>query len=148
VYLLDTQAFLDFLEGNPADAESSAAMRFVAEAEEARRRVSVSVVSIGMIRWAVEQLKPGPQRHNLERRLNMAVHTLELGGQIYELDRDAVEAWVQLRAVELFDADGAVMGDDERMVAATALAKSLTLVTRWPQIYQPAADYGLAVRPV
>ncbi|HVQ08278.1 MAG TPA: hypothetical protein VMS43_07565 [Allosphingosinicella sp.] len=149
MYLLDTQLFADFVSADPDNPVYTRATSFVTLAEQRHLRVSISVVTIGMIRSEVSQLPAGPIRGNWERRLDAAAHSWSQSTQLYEVDWKTVESWAIVKVMDLRDAAGDVLGDDERLVVATALAHSLRLVTSTPEIYAPVAQaLGLNIEAV
>lgn len=95
----------------------------------------VSVVSLGMLANMVESLDP-TERGSWRRLLASGRRSFAKAGGIVDVDLAAVDVWAgQLRGVDLTDEDPVsgerfLLGEDERLVIATAIARKYSLVTR------------------
>lgn len=149
MYLLDTQIFQDLVRGDSSDAGCRAVRDFIGLAEQRRQRVGASVISAAILRYEISLEDPGPYRANWERRLDFALNNFVRAGALYEVDARTAEAWASLKALPLTDDDGDDLGDDERLVIATAAAHGLRLVSRDQGALQPVVDaLGLAIENV
>lgn len=148
MYLLDTRVFQDLVRGD-SDADCTAVREFIARAEQRRQRVGASVISVAMLRYDIALLDPGPYRDNWERRLGFALNNFVRTGALYEVDSRTADIWASLKAMPLTDGEGDELGDDERLVIATALAHSLRLLSRDHEMLQPIVEaLALAIENV
>jgi predicted nucleic acid-binding protein len=86
--------------------------------------IFISVISIGEITYGLEKLPPGPNKTDLSIWVSQKL-TERCGSRIVPLDADIMAEWGRLQArtaktLPLFDS----------LIAATALARRLTVVTR------------------
>ena len=86
----------------------------------------ISVLTIGEIRKGLLRLDPGSRRSDLGDWLDTAVTAFE--DRILAVDTRVAEAWAQVNTRHR--AQGAVVDVIDELIAATALAHDLTLVTR------------------
>jgi predicted nucleic acid-binding protein len=84
----------------------------------------ISALSIGEIAYGVEKLSPEPKKHEL---LIWLVQKLpeRFENRIVNLDRDVLEEWGRIQA-----AAGRTLPAFDSLIAASALARRLTVVTR------------------
>ena len=85
--------------------------------------IHISVISIGEISFGIEKLSAGPKKTELFIWLSKKIPE-RFGNRIIPLDADIMTEWGRLqtrtKTLPLFDS----------LIAATALARRLTLVTR------------------
>ncbi|AEG93500.1 type II toxin-antitoxin system VapC family toxin [Ramlibacter tataouinensis] len=89
-------------------------------------RAALPVIALGEIQYGIERLEPGRRRNALQAwrdtlQARYADRTLDVGEPI-------LRVWARLRAS--LDAIGRPQQDMDILIAATALAHNLTLVTR------------------
>jgi predicted nucleic acid-binding protein len=124
--MLNTQCFTDLASRDP----DRTITRWLAETRPAGSELFVSVVSLGIVSASIEHL-PAAERGAWRRLLAEARRTLLERRALLQVDLDVVDAWSTLRDLEIFEDDGdgpAPVGEDERLVIATAIARDLTLV--------------------
>lgn len=127
MYLLDTQLVMDLLsldQGRPIFV-------WLRENRPAETDLFVSVISLGQIAHAIEGMEPGPRNH-WRRLLREGRRKLEGLASVIEVDGTIVDVWSSdLRGDNLQDVDGAdeSLGEDDRLVIATAIARGYSLVT-------------------
>lgn len=149
MYLLDTEVFEDLVLGDLDDSHCAAVSQFVDQAERRQLRVGASVISVAMLRYDVSNLEAGPDRTNWEKRLSKAVARLTMKTALYDVDMQTADTWAMIKPVTLLDADGDDMGDDQRMVLASAVRHGLLLITRDRGLYQPVIDsLGLQIEDI
>ena len=83
----------------------------------------ISVLTLGEIHRGLEKLPRGPRRANLEAWLEDTIR--EFSGRLLVVDARVAETWGKLDA-----AAAKTMAPIDRLLAATALAHNLALVTR------------------
>lgn len=89
-------------------------------------RLSISVLTVAELRQGVITLEPGRRRASLEQAVDVLV--LEYAKRILPVDLAVIDRW-QAVAVANRRA-GRTVGFVDELIAATALAHGLTLVTR------------------
>lgn len=95
--------------------------------EQSEESLYLSVLTLGEIRKGVAVLPAGPKRRNLERWL---AHVLveRFAGRILPVDAEVADSWGRLQTAA--ETTGRPLPTLDSMLAATALANDLTLVTR------------------
>jgi predicted nucleic acid-binding protein len=95
--------------------------------EQPEETLHLSVLTLGEIRKGIARLPAGPKRKRLERWME---HDLRerFTGRILEVDAEAADLWGRLQAQA--DARGRPLPTLDSLLAATALARGLRLVTR------------------
>lgn len=88
--------------------------------------IAISVIVLGEARLGVIALDPGPKRVSLERWL--AQVAVSFGARILPVDKRVADAWAQVtlghrRALR-------TVGAADELIAATAVAHDLVLITR------------------
>ncbi len=100
-------------------------VRFLGEADE--DRLFLSVITLAEIRFGIEQLKAGSRRARLERWLGGEL-TDRFAGRILSVDATIADACgVMLSRARRA---GKPLGTMDALIAATAVDRSLTVVTR------------------
>ncbi|MFA6968582.1 type II toxin-antitoxin system VapC family toxin [Bosea sp. (in: a-proteobacteria)] len=119
-YLLDTNVISELIKSGPKPEVS----RFVDARED---QLYVSVISFAEVRYGVACLDHGRRRQILDHWLT---HDLpaRFGNRILDVDLVVARAWGDLMA--LSQRRGANVQAMDGLLAATALAHGLTLVTR------------------
>lgn len=120
-YLLDTCLISEFTRRQP----NPQVVRWLAEADEAA--LYLSVLSIGEIRHGIERLADSPRREELRRWLEVDL-ILRFDKRILPLDLRTLLVWGEL--VGRLERQGRKMPAFDSLIAATALANDLILVTR------------------
>lgn len=119
--LLDTCVLSEFAKRQP---DASVVSWLNAQLED---RLYISVITIGELKHGVERLPPSVRRERLDRWL--AYDILErFNGRIVTVDTVIMLRWGELRAQ--LEAKGRPMQPIDSLIAATALAHDLDLVTR------------------
>jgi predicted nucleic acid-binding protein len=138
VYLLSDQCFADLASRDPERGVA----RWLAEARPGPKELYVSAVSIGMVAAEIERLAPA-ERGPWRRLLAEARRVFLERDCVLDVDLSVVDAWTTLRNLELAvdDGDGVrPVGEDTRLVVATAIARDLTLVTGHAPYLDTVAD--------
>ena len=135
MYMLASQELADLASRDPEKAIA----RWLHRLNLGARDVFVSVISLGILASSIEDL-PRQRRDEWRRLLAEARRTFQDTGGILDVDLRVVDIWAtQLKAIELFEVnhvsgDTRPLGEDERLVIATAIAHGHTLVSR-PRAY-------------
>ncbi|KPF66447.1 recombinase [Bosea sp. AAP35] len=119
-YLLDTNVISELIKSGPAPEVS----RFVDARED---QLYVSVISFAEVRYGVACLDHGRRRQMLENWLTYDLPA-RFGDRVLDVDPAVARAWGDLMA--LSQRRGANIQAMDGLLAATALAHGLTLVTR------------------
>lgn len=145
MYLLDTQALTDLVSGH-----DNAAREFVANAERRNLDVRVSVISFGALKAEIGEIKDPCEKENWGQRFEITLNHYRTNGKLLDVDRRISLEWALLKYMDLPTKDkNKQLGDDERLVVATALVERLVLVTSSPKLYQPTVDQrGLHVKGI
>ena len=93
----------------------------------------LSVLTIGELRKGLLRLPAGPQRLRLERL--HVLFRLKFADQVLPVDERTAEIWGELSG-KLKQA-GVVIGAIDELIAATAIAHDLTVVTRNLRHFEP-----------
>ena len=121
VYLIDTDVISEARKGDRADA---GVRRFFKRATLEQAPVYLSVITIGELRRGIELIHhrgDATQARQLERWLETVVH--DYADSILKVDQDSAQIWGKLRVPQPENAL-------DKLIAATALTHSLTVVTR------------------
>ena len=130
-YLLDTCAIAGLLEARP-----DAAFRAWVEALDPSRAY-LSAITLGDLRYAIAVTGDWQRRAAAERWLADVVLP-ELGSRVLAFDARSADCWARFRRSE----SAAALAPVEVMVAATAAAYDLTLVTRYKR---DVSDLGVVL---
>ena len=127
MYLLDTQQVMDLFSRD----RTRPVFQWLGTAEPGRNDLFVSVLSLGQIAAAIEAMEPAPRNH-WRRLYQEGRRSLLEAGSIIDVDAAIVDVWQSdLRGERLASIDGAddTMGEDDRLIFATAIARGYALVT-------------------
>ena len=128
MYLLDTQQVMDLLSRDQARA----VFQWLKESKPGQNDLFVSVLSLGQIAHAIEDMAAAPRNH-WRRLYREGRRRLEDAGSIIDVDTGIVDTWqADLRGSRLAainDADD-YLGEDDRLIFATAIARGYALVTQ------------------
>lgn len=125
MYLLDTQQLLDLF----SERQDRPIFAWLTQARPGQNGLFASVVSLGILAHGVERLAPSDRSH-WRRLYQEGRRKLEDQGGIVFVDYAVVDAWQgALRADAFIPPNGKSIGEDQRLVYATAIARNLTLVT-------------------
>jgi predicted nucleic acid-binding protein len=86
----------------------------------------LSAISVGELRRGVSLMDPGARRRGVQALYANIVH--RFANQVVPVDARVAEKWGELSAK--LKQQGAVIGTPDELIAATALAHGLVLVTR------------------
>lgn len=120
IYLLDTNVVSELIRPNASPNVS----QFVDAFED---RLHVSVVTFAEIRFGIARMEHGRRRLAFENWLDQDVPA-RFGSRILDIEVDIAAAWGELMA--LSERRGANLKAMDGLLAATAVARDLTLVTR------------------
>lgn len=123
MYLLDTNVISEIRKKNKANP---GVRSFFRSAIENQVRLALSVITIGELRRGVELIRhrgDPQQADHLEKWLNMIL--VDYKNNILDIDEDTAQLWGKLRSPHP-QPQHAI----DKLIAATALAYDLTVVTR------------------
>ena len=138
MYLLDSQVVFDLFSRD----ENRAIFQWLAEAGRDVRQLFVSVISLGQIAHAIEDLPP-PERNHWRRLFQEGRRVLEDRGSLIDVDMAIVDVWESsLRGARLIDVAGAEeeLGEDDRLIIATAIARNYVLVAPGSRLIEEIAE--------
>lgn len=119
-FLLDTSAISE--AGRPAPDPGYTHWFLERETEE----LFLSAISVGELRRGIALLPAGRRKQGLQRLYVNIVH--RFASQVIAVDATVAEGWGDLSA--RLRRAGQVVGAPDELIAATALANGLTVVTR------------------
>lgn len=119
-FLLDTNAIGEVTHSRP----DAGFLRWFDDADD--RAFHLSVLTLGELRHGALKLGEGVKRRGLEHFI--AGVTAFYDDRILPIDRAVAEVWAGLRIT--LKARGATIGAVDELIAATALANDLTVVSR------------------
>lgn len=127
-FLLSTQSFADFISRRP-----NAVRRWAKEQPEIA--VAVSVISVGAVAAAIDAGVPPEHEKEFDpaswrRYLAEFEDKMHRQGRLLVVDRDVVRTWSSFRDRNLEDDGGELVGEDTKLIWATAIAHGLVLVDR------------------
>lgn len=138
MYLLDSQQVMDLLSRD----ETRPVFEWMRNAKPARDAVFVSVISLGQIADTIEGM-PTRERNHWRRLLQEGRREFEEAGSLIEVDMAVIDAWqINLRGGQLVgiaDADEE-LGEDDRLIIATAIARNYSLVTEGSRVMSEIAE--------
>lgn len=120
-YLLDTCVISELVAKQP----NPKVIAWIDSIEETR--LYLSVITIGEIRKGIEKLSSTPRKATLREWLDDQL-LVRFGDRIVPLDTQALLHWGQL--VAILETKGKPMAAMDSLIAASALSRDLTLVTR------------------
>lgn len=142
MFLLDTQALTDFVRG-----DDNPARKFCVTAENQKLEIGASVVSLGALKAEIDQFTDPSERETWEKRFDIALNKFEDRDQLFDVEKRIAIEWSIIKNMPLYTEEDEELGDDERLVVATALIDRLTLVTSFPHRYNLVTDRrGLRIR--
>ncbi|HUY10823.1 MAG TPA: type II toxin-antitoxin system VapC family toxin [Candidatus Dormibacteraeota bacterium] len=121
VFLLDTCVLSEFKKPKP----DTGLVTWLAGVDEAD--AFISVITIGELRYGIALLPTSSKRRELERWLSSEV-LRDFSGRIVPIDAEVADRWGSIRARAR--ATGNTIPPVDGMLAATALERNLTIVTR------------------
>jgi predicted nucleic acid-binding protein len=131
MYLLGTQEFADLASRDPVRPIVS----WLKQVQPSRNDLFISAISVGILHNSVEAMQQ-QERENWRRQLTQAKRTFAGAGGIIDVSMDIVETWASsLRGLDLIEEDPTTgdkvqLGEDQRLVVATAIRRGYTMVTR------------------
>jgi predicted nucleic acid-binding protein len=138
MYLLDTQQVMDLFSRDT----TRPVFQWLSDSKPGRPDLFVSVISLGQIAHAIEDM--GVAKRNHWRRLYQeGRRSLEEAGSIINVDAGIVDVWqANLRGSRLSDLADAdeELGEDDRLIFATAIARGYALVTAGSRLLQEIAE--------
>ena len=118
-YLVDTNVFSEKLKKRP----NSKVLKWLVENES---ELCVSTITIAEIRRGIDKLPEGKRRSRYETWLSEL--NFKMRGTILGFDRAIAHVWGQMQAN--LDRKGIRLQQFDSIIAATAVRKNLTVVTR------------------
>jgi predicted nucleic acid-binding protein len=131
MYLLGSQEVADLISRDPARP----IVGWLSEMRLGQNDLFVSAISLGQVAHMVDNLEQ-PDRDQWRRLLARGRRSFETLGSILPIDMSVVDAWASsLRGLALIDDDPMSwvrfpLGEDDRLIIATAIARGYSLVTR------------------
>jgi predicted nucleic acid-binding protein len=132
-FLLDTNVVSEWVKPRP----DPGVVAWLTDADE--DHVFLSVVTLAELRYGVARLADGARRRRLDAWLRDELAS-RFEGRIIAIDDKIADAWGGLVAAS--EAAGRPIGAMDALIAATALTREFTVVTR------DAGDFELAAIPV
>ena len=120
-FLLDTSVVSEWVKPRPHPR----VVAWLAEVDE--DRVFISVVTLGELRYGVERLPSSTRKHRLDDWVRHEL-PLRFEGRVLAVDARVADAWGTIVARR--EKSGGRIGAMDALIAATAEAHELTLVTR------------------
>ncbi len=124
-YLLGTRALVAFIHDR--EVVTKRLMTSVGEGAQ----LFISVISLGQISSEVKRLQNVADRTSWEQHLRRIRNKFEGSGNTLHIDILTVDIWAEIRGEDLqIEEDGILvnLGEDDRLVLATAISQQLTLV--------------------
>jgi predicted nucleic acid-binding protein len=138
MYLLDTQQVMDLFSRDT----TRPVFQWLSDSKPGRPDLFVSVITLGQIAHAIEDM--GVAKRNHWRRLYQeGRRSLEEAGSVIDVDAGIVDVWqANLRGSRLSDLANAdeELGEDDRLILATAIARGYALVTEGSRLLQNIAQ--------
>lgn len=137
MYLIDTQQVMDLFSRDMARP----IFKWLEVNKPGRSDLFVSVLSLGQIAHAIEDMAAA-QRNHWRRLYQEGRRDLGNAGSLIDVDQGIMDVWqANLRGARLDDIEGAreELGEDDRLIFATAIARSYALVTRGSRLLQDIA---------
>jgi predicted nucleic acid-binding protein len=138
MYLLNSQVVFDLFSRD----ENRPIFQWLSESVRDVRQLFVSVISLGQIAHAIEDLPP-QDRNNWRRLVQEGRRVLKVRGSLIDIDMDFVDVWESSlrgnRLVDVADAEEQ-LGEDDRLIIATAIARNYVLVTPGSRLIEEIAE--------
>ena len=138
MYLLDTQQVMDLFSRDAARP----IFRWLDETKPGQNDLFVSVLSLGQLAHAIEHMAVAPRNH-WRRLYQEGRRSLDEAGSVIDVDAGIVDVWQSdLRGGRLSDIADAdeELGEDDRLIFATAIARGYTLVTQGSRLLEQIAE--------
>ncbi|MFG1393470.1 PIN domain-containing protein [Xanthobacter agilis] len=138
MYLLDTQQVMDLFSRD----EARPIFQWLEETKPGKGDLFVSVISLGQIAHAIEDMSVSPRNH-WRRLYQEGRRDFEEAGGVIDVDAAIVDVWqAGLRGDRLIDVAGAEedLGEDDRLIFATAIARGYALVSSGSRQLQDIAE--------
>ncbi|WP_041926895.1 PIN domain-containing protein [Methylocystis sp. SC2] len=138
MYLLDTQQVMDLFSRDAARP----VFQWLEETRPGKSDLFVSVISLGQIAHAIEDMGV-TQRNHWRRLYQEGRRDFEQSGGVIDVDAAIVDVWqAGLRGDRLIDVPDAddELGEDDRLIFATAIARGYALVTNGSRQLQDIAE--------
>jgi len=147
MYLLDSQVVFDLFSRD----RDRPIFQWLDEARPSDKQLFISVISLGQIAHAIEELSP-QQRNQWRRLFQEGRRVLEDQGSLIDVDMAIVDVWQSSlrgnRLIEVPDAEEE-LGEDDRLIIATAIARNYVLVTPGSHLIEEVAQRTtLATQPL
>jgi predicted nucleic acid-binding protein len=131
MYLLGTQEVVDLVKRD----QKRPILVWLNTARPGRNDLFVSAISLGQLAQEIE-LTQQPARDQWRRVLQVARRGFESQGSIINVDMEVVDAWASnlrgrdLTVIDPVTGNSIQLGEDDRLVIATAIARGYSLVTQ------------------
>ena len=138
MYLLDTQQVMDLFSRD----KTRPIFQWLDDAKPRKPDLFVSVISLGQIAYAIEDMSVAKRNH-WRRLYQEGRRNLEEAGSIIDVAAEIVEVWqANLRGDRLSDLNDAdeELGEDDRLIVATAIARGYALVTAGSRLLQEISE--------
>jgi hypothetical protein len=129
-FLLDTNVVSEWVKATP----NPGLVAWLSQIDE--DQAFLSVITLAELRYGIERMAPGRRRFRLNAWLRDEL-PLRFENRVLPVDEAVADAWGRIMARR--EARGRPMGSMDALVAATADAHRLTLVTR------NVSDFGTSV---
>ena len=142
MYLLGTQELTNLFSLDPARSIHG----WLQNVRPGEHELFVSAISLGMIANQIERLELA-ERNQWRRRYAEGRRKFEDRGSIVHVDIGVVDVWASnLRGRDLVDDDETTgertpLGEDSRLVIATAITRGYSLVTKMTPVLQDIANF-------
>ncbi|WP_102325718.1 PIN domain-containing protein [Komagataeibacter saccharivorans] len=138
MYLLDSQQVMDLLSRD----QNRQIFQWLAEANPKKSDLFVSIISLGQIADTIERMA-ARERNHWRRLLQEGRRQFQEAGSLVDVDAAVVDAWQSnLRGQHLADIENAdeELGEDDRLIVATAIARNYTLVTAGSPVFSQIVE--------
>jgi len=141
MYLLGSQQVADLVSRDPARPIAE----WLKTARPGRNDLFVSAISLGQVAHMIEAM-PMSARQPWRRLMAAARRSWTNEGSIIDIDMSIVDIWArELRGLDLEDEDTVSgdrfqLGEDDRLVIASAIARGYSLVTSRSELLEKVAQ--------
>lgn len=144
MYLLDTAVLTELIRG-----ASDVFSKQLKSLEKSGGGISASIISFAVLKTKINQINAPADRDIWERRFERGLASFKKGHLILDIDENVAFEWSLVQTIPLTNRDGTEIGDNDRLVIASALTGKKTLVTFWSEIYQDLVrDRNLSVQSI